>query len=184
MPAVLVAGPPGAGKSTVGRDLAGHLHAALLDLDPATAALVAVVADLLGTVDLDDARLATATRGPRYETLLALAEDNLRAGMPVVLVAPFTVERRDEAAWAGVAARLRSAGGAPLLLWLRLDAAGVAARLRSRSADRDRAKMAGLDGVAAGLDLEAPAVPHVVVDASLAPEALRAAARAAVDGQV
>ena len=181
VPAVLVAGPPGAGKSTVGGDLAGRLHAALLDLDPATAALVAVVAGLLGTADLDDPRLAARTRGPRYETLLALATDNLRAGTPVVLVAPFTAERRDPRAWADVSARLRSAGGEPLLLWLRLDAAGVAARLRSRGAGRDLAKAADPAAVVAGLDLDPPAVPHVMVDAALPPTGLLAAARAAVD---
>jgi hypothetical protein len=40
------------------------------------------------------------TREPRYRVVLDLAVDNLAAGMPVVLVAPFTAERADPAAWA------------------------------------------------------------------------------------
>ncbi|MBA2770074.1 MAG: AAA family ATPase [Sporichthyaceae bacterium] len=179
--AVLVSGPPAAGKTTVGRALAGHLGAALLDLDTATAPLVAVLADLLGTADLDDRRLVAATRHARYETLVALAEDNLRAGMSVVLVAPFTAERRDAATWGEMTGRLRDAGGEPLLVWLRLDTASVAARLRARRADRDRAKSADPETVAASLDLGAPDVPHVVVEAVAPLDAVLAAARAAVD---
>jgi predicted kinase len=94
-PAVLLTGSPAAGKSTVGRALARRLRAALVDQDTATAPLVAVVADLVGVDDLDDRRLAGPTRGARYEAVTALAEDNLRIGTPVVLVAPFTSERRD-----------------------------------------------------------------------------------------
>lgn len=181
VPAVLLAGPPASGKTTAGRGLARHLGAALLDLDTATAALVQVVADLLGTPDLDDPRLAQRTRGPRYDTLLALAEDNLRAGTPVVLVAPFTAERRDAGTWAASAARLQSAGGQPLLLWLRLDAGQVSDRLRARAAARDLAKRADPERVAAGLDLDPPGVPHVAVDAGQTPEAVLADLLAAVD---
>lgn len=184
MRAVLLSGPPAAGKTTVGRDLARHLGAALLDLDTATAPLVAVVAHLVGTTDLDDRGLATQTREARYETLVALAEDNLRMGTSVVLVAPFTAERRDLAAWERLAARLRKAGGEPLLVWLRLDSAGVAARLQARGADRDRAKSAGPDSIAATLDLDAPDVPHVVVDASGPTAAVLTAARTAVDSSL
>lgn len=178
--AVVLTGPPAAGKSTVGRAVAGRLGAALLDLDTATAPLVSVVADLIGTHDLDDPRLAAATREFRYETLLALAEDNLRAGTPVVLVAPFTAERRDGAAWDRLAGRLRDSGGAPLLVWLRLDAAEVARRLRARGAERDLVKAADPGSVAAALDLTAPDVPHVAVDAAQPPQDVVAAVSAAL----
>ena len=115
LPAVLLTGWPAAGKSTVGRALARRLGAALVDQDTATAPLVAVVAGLVGTDDLDDQRLAGPTRTARYETVTALAEDNLRIGTPVVLVAPFTRERRDPGARAALNRRLRAAGGTPLL---------------------------------------------------------------------
>ncbi len=129
LPAVLLTGWPAAGKSTVGRALARRLGAALVDQDTATAPLVAVVMDLLGVHDLDDARLAGPTRQARYETVTALAEDNLRVGTPVVLVAPFTDERRDLDAWAALDRRLRAAGGSPLLVWLQLQPVTAVQRL-------------------------------------------------------
>jgi predicted kinase len=169
-PVVLLTGPPASGKSTVGRALARSLGAALVDQDTATASLTAVVADLLGVHDLDDERLAGPTRAARYETVLSLAEDNLRAGTAVVLVAPFTAERRDPQVWDTVAGRLRAAGGSPLLVWLRLDAAAVVHRMRARGAERDLAKLADVVAFTATLDVAEPVVPHFEVDATSAPE--------------
>jgi predicted kinase len=170
LPVVVLTGPPASGKTTVGRSLARHLGAALLDQDTATAPLTAVVAELVGVDDLDDQRLAGPTRAARYETITALAEDNLRAGLPVVLVAPFSTERRDLQAWAALERRLRAAGGSPLLVWLRLDAAIVVHRLRARGEGRDAAKLANPNAFSNALDVAEPAVPHVAVDAGRSSE--------------
>jgi predicted kinase len=173
--AILIAGPPAAGKTTVGRGVARQLGAALLDLDTVTGPLVEVVAGLVGTADLDAAALAGATRTARYATLLAVAQDCLRSGTPVVLVAPFTAERSDPAAWREWVAALRAAGGEPLLLWLRLGAVEAAARMRDRGAARDREKAGG-----ARADVRQPVVPHVAVDAAAPPAAVLAAVLAAL----
>lgn len=182
VPAVLLTGWPAAGKSTVGRALAGRLGAALVDQDTVTAPLVAVVADLLGVHDLDDDRLAGPTRRPRYETLTALAEDNLRVGTPVVLVAPFTAERRDVEAWAAMDRRLRAAGGAPLLVWLRLQPGTAVARLTARGAARDLAKVADPATFAAGLDTAEPVGPHLALDGERPTDEVVAAVLAALAG--
>jgi predicted kinase len=160
-----VSGAPGTGKSTVGQALARELGAALLDQDTATGPLVAVVAALVGVSDLGDPRLAGPTRAARYETLAALAEDTLHAGTPAVLVAPFTAERREPAAWQALERRLRAAGGAPTLVWLRLDPSVVAQRLRARAAHRDAAKLVDLERYTVELPAGAPAGPHLEVDA-------------------
>ena len=97
--AVLVGGPPATGKSTLAATLAPRLGAALLDLDVATGPLTRVVSELAGVHDLDDPVLAGLTRDARYDTLLGLAAANLRAGRPVVLVAPFSAERAQPSAW-------------------------------------------------------------------------------------
>jgi predicted kinase len=165
LPVVLLSGWPGSGKSTVGRTLASRLNAALVDQDTVTGPLVAVVADMVGVHDLDDVRLAGPTRDARYETVAAVAEENLRAGIPVVLVAPFSRERRDLHAWEALDRRLRAAGGAPLLVWLHLEPTAVVGRLQARGAARDLAKLADPGSFLARLEQGTPVGPHVMVDA-------------------
>lgn len=162
--ALVVTGAPGAGKSTLGAALAALLGAALLDQDVLTGPLVAAVCAQLGTDDLDDPRVVAATRAPRYEALTATAEDCLRCGTPAVLVAPFTRERTDPAAWRALSARLRAAGGAPRLVWATVPPAELVRRVRARGAARDAAKLADPAAFLAGLDLAPPVVDHLAVD--------------------
>jgi predicted kinase len=168
--ALVICGPPASGKSTLARALASRLDAALFDQDVLTGPLTAVVAGLLGTDDLDSPALANATRAARYETLAAGAEDNLRTGRPVVLVAPFSAERRDPAAWARLAERLGHAGGEPTMVWLRLTGEDLLARMTLRGAPRDRVKVADPTGYLARIELGEPVVPHLPVDATAAVE--------------
>jgi predicted kinase len=174
-PVVLLSGAPASGKSTLAHLVARELRAAVIDQDVATAPLVEVVQGLVGVDDLDDPRLAGLTRDARYRVVIDLAVDNLAAGTPVVLVAPFTAERADPAAWAVTHDRLVAAGGAPMLVWLRLEPAEMVRRLRERAADRDVAKLvdevAYLSGAAATA-CQAPAVPHLALDATLHPSEL------------
>ena len=137
-------------------------------LDTATQSLTAVVQSLHGSDDLDDPELAALTRAARYEAIFALAEDNVAAGIDVVLVAPFTSERGDLDAWDLLTQRLAVAGARTVLMWLRISADEVVRRVGQRGADRDRAKL-DYDW-ASGLDLDPPRVPHIEVDAEQTPE--------------
>jgi predicted kinase len=169
IPTVLLSGAPASGKSTLSHLIARELRAAVIGQDIATGPLVSVVQQLVGVDDLDDPRLAGLTRGPRYQVVLDLAVDNLAAGMPVVLVAPFTAERADPAAWSATHDRLAAAGGAPLLVWLRLEPGEVLRRLRERGAARDAAKLVDEAAYLAGLATQAcqpPVVPHLDLDAT------------------
>jgi predicted kinase len=178
--AVLISGAPASGKSTLSHLVARELRAAVIGQDIATGPLVSVVQQLVGIDDLDDQRLAGLTRGPRYQVVLDLAVDNLAAGMPVVLVAPFTAERTDPAAWSATHDRLAAAGGAPLLVWLRLQPGEVLRRLRERGAARDAAKLVDEAAYLAQLKTacEPPVVPHLGLDATQPPATL---ARAVLD---
>jgi predicted kinase len=172
--AVLLSGPPASGKSTLSHIVARELRAAVIGQDVATGPLVGVVQELIGVDDLDDPRLTGLTREPRYRAMLDLAADNLAAGMPVVLVAPFTTERTDPAAWSVTYDRLVAAGGTPLLVWLHLEPIEVLRRLRARGAARDAPKLADEAAYLAVLvaDCQPPVVPHLALDATLAPTEL------------
>jgi predicted kinase len=161
--AVLIGGPPATGKSTLATALAPHLNAAILDLDVATAPLTRVVSDLIGARDLDDPMLAGLTRDARYETLLGLAEANLRAGRPVVLVAPFSAERARLSAWATATRRIP---GDATMVWLHLPPGELIRRLTRRALARDENKICDPASFLTGLDLEPPVVPHLALDAS------------------
>lgn len=179
--AVVVTGPAGVGKSTAAAALARHLRAALLDLDSATAPMLQVVAGLMGSTDPDDVALARATRTARYEGMTGLAEDCLRCGTPVVLVAPYTAERTRPDAWAGLETRLEQAGGRPSMVWLHAPLDVLRERILGRAAERDSSKLADLQAHLARVDLTPPVVPHLAVDATapLDLEALTAALRGA-----
>ena len=161
--AVLVGGPPATGKSTLAAALAPHLGAALLDLDVATGPLTRVVSGLIGVPDLDDPALAGLTRQARYDTLLGLAQDNLRAGRPVVLVAPFSTERAEPSAWATTTRRLAAD---PTMVWLHLPPEELIRRLTRRALARDENKIRDPASFLTGLDLDPPAIPHLPLDAS------------------
>ena len=165
-PVILVTGAPATGKSTVAAALARRVTGALIDQDVATGALVEVISSLVGIGDLDDQRLAALTRQARYEAILCLAEDNLRAGLAAVLVAPFTTERRQLSAWQDLERRLSTAGGDPRLVWLDLEPQQILARMRARAAPRDVEKLRNETGMFARLDLDPPVGPHLRLDAT------------------
>ena len=117
-----------------------------------------MVSDLAGVHDLDDPVLAGLTRDARYETLLGLAEANMQAGRPVVLVAPFSAERARFSAWAATAQRIP---GDATMVWLHLPPEELIARLTRRALARDENKIRDPASYLTGLDLEPPVIPHL-----------------------
>jgi predicted kinase len=164
--ALLIAGPPASGKSLVGASLAGTLGAALIDLDVATEPLLGVIRSLVNVNDIDDPRLATLTRAARYETITCLGEENLRVGQTVLLVAPFTEERKKLDAWESLYRRLHQAGGgAVTMVWLYLSRDELLQRMRARGAKRDEAKLSKEQRFIDQLDLGPPVGPHIRIHA-------------------
>jgi predicted kinase len=163
--AFVVAGAPASGKSVLGAALARRIQAALLDQDVITGPLTAVVAELVGAVpgDLDDPRVRSVSRRATYDALIHTAHGCLACGVPVVVVAPFTTERSDAAAWADLTGRLAAPGGV-ILLWTTCPPDELARRMAARGAARDRRKLQDLGAFLASKAVAAPGVPHVAVD--------------------
>ena len=172
---VVVAGPAGSGKSTLGLALARLLRLPYLDLDTVTNPLLEQLTE--GALDgrhWNDPGLRDVIRPARYSALLGVLNDQVQAGTGAVVVAPFTLELQGGREWEAL---LRASGVRPHVVWLRASDELLAERRGARAADRD----AYVVDVAGGAE---PSVPHLAVDASLTvPQQVSAITRAFAIGR-
>jgi predicted kinase len=166
-PAWVVAGPPGAGKSTVARLLLPRLDPvpALLDKDTLYGSFVAATLEAAG-------RPPGEREGPWYDEhvkvheyagMTATAREIRSYGCPVLLSGPFTQQIHDSGRWRSWVDGL--GGGTVRLIWVRSDAATLRHRLVGRASGRDSGKLADFAAFAARMRLnDTPAVQHAVID--------------------
>ena len=182
----VVAGAPGAGKSTVARLLLESVSPvpALLDKDTMYGSFVTSIlaASGRGAGEREGSWYDEHIKIHEYRGMAATAREIRSHGCPVLLVGPFTEQIHNADRWQSWAAEI--GGGGVRLVWVRTDAVTLLQRLTKRAFERDSAKLATFDQFAARMRLDAkPAAPHHAIDNRLnAPADLQAQVLALADG--
>ena len=166
-PAWVVAGPPGAGKSTVAGLLVAALTPphALLEKDTMYGRFASIILAAHGRPhgEREGPWYDEHIKAHEYAAMAEVAAEIRGHGCPVMICAPYTTQIHDPLRWAELTAELGS--GEVRLVWIRSDAATLRTRLTERGLARDSEKLRRFPEFLTRIRFDAPpAVPFVEID--------------------
>ena len=156
---ILIAGGPGAGKTSLGRALATQFESGvLLDKDVVNGGWVDVMLTRLngGRIDRESPVYLEILRPLEYGALITTALDNLALGKTVFVVAPFGPELNDREWVSRLKHSVQEAGGRLRAIWIEIDADTARERMIARNESRDAWKLSNWDIFAASAQFSAP----------------------------
>jgi predicted kinase len=156
---ILIAGGPCAGKTSLGRALAAQFESGLLlDTDVVSGAWVdGMLAQLHGgEINRERSVYLEKLRPLEYQSLLAIALDNLALGKTVFVVAPFGPELSDSGWVRRLKASVDELGGRLRAIWIEIDAGTAKERIAARNEARDAGKLARWNEFIAGAQFVPP----------------------------
>jgi predicted kinase len=140
---ILVCGPPGVGKTYIGRLLGAGLECAIVDQDNLGDPLVRKILELVGcdSDDRESRAFHEHVRGPLYSSLMHHAWFQLRAGLSVVVVATFSMEANNPGWVASLKEQARVESVQLTIVSVAASNETIRQRLLSRGAVRDAGKL-------------------------------------------
>jgi predicted kinase len=165
--AVIIAGLPGTGKSTVARELAERTGFALVDKDSITRPFVEKLMELLAgdPHDRESSLHRQEVKPLEYAAWQAVMFDNLRVRNSTIVVTPLVGERRDPRWLRDFERDVRAAGAEIALVWVDCETRTMRRRLLERAAPRDAWKLAHWEEHLTRNEPSArPIVPHLRID--------------------
>lgn len=163
----VVAGPVGAGKTTVAKILLSEINPApaLLDKDTMYGHFVSKMLSDAGRPDgeREGKWYDENIKIHEYEGMTDTAREIRSYGCVVLLSGPFTGRIHDEEAWSEWVEKL--GGGNVRLVWVKSDRETLWQRLNFRNSKRDTQKIAKFDEFIDSMKVEMPPpFPHIVID--------------------
>lgn len=151
---IVVAGCAASGKTTIARFLAKMMGAAYVDKDDATRRFTDLALELNGMSkgDRESDFYLRYLRDTEYDTMFAIAKENLSIGNDAVVSAPFLNVIRDASAWAANGYPTSCDDFDVCIVWVAHDIELEHSRMIGRGATRDGNKLSQWDIYAQSVD--------------------------------